>query len=99
MEKLGGRVQPASGSMPGNKGDGRVHGRFRVETKYTTRSSYRLDVRDLFKVAGECAEAEVPVLVLDFKETGSAKTIGRFAVVPFSYFEKVSNADASDDDR
>lgn len=97
MERLGGRVQPASGSLIGNKGDGRVYGRFRVETKYTTKASYRLTTAELFKIAGETNDLEVPVLVLDFKDGDSARTIGRFAVVPFTYFEKVANE--ADDDR
>jgi hypothetical protein len=97
MERLGGRVQPASGSLAGNKGDGRVYDRFRIETKYTKRTSFRLDVRELFKIASECTGAEVPVFVVDFKDGDSARTVGRFAVVPFSYFEKISNE--TDDDR
>lgn len=91
MSRLGGRVQPASGSLPGNKGDGRVYDRFRVETKYTKASSYRLDVRDLFKIASECTGSEVPVFVIDFKDGDSARTIGRYAVLPFHWFEKVAN--------
>lgn len=98
MERLGGRVQPASGSLGGNKGDGRVFGRFRVETKYTVNDTYRLDVRELFKIAGEATGTEVPVMVIDFKEPGSARVRGRFAIVPFHYFEKVS-CEETDDDR
>jgi len=96
MDRLGGRVQPASGSLPGNKGDGRVYGRLRVETKYTTKTSYRLDLRELFKIAGEANELEVPVMIIDFKDGESARTLGRFAVLPFHYFEKVFNE--TDDD-
>lgn len=96
MGRLGGRVQPASGSLPGNKGDGRVYDRFRVETKYTVRESYRLAARDLFKIAGEATGNEVPVMVIDYKDPQSQRTIGRFAVVPFSYFEKVAR-EADDD--
>jgi hypothetical protein len=97
MGALGGRVQPASGSMDGYKSDGRVYGRFRVETKFTQNDTYRLDVRELFKVAGECVEAEVPVMVVDFLEPGSARSRGRFAIVPFHYFEKVCRAETDDD--
>jgi hypothetical protein len=97
MGALGGRVQPASGSMGGYKGDGRVFGRFRVETKYTVKDTYRLDVRELFKIAGEASDGEVPVMVIDFKEPSSARVRGQFAIVPFHYFEKVSRAETDDD--
>lgn len=97
MERLGGRVQPASGSLEGYKGDGRVYGRFRIETKYTTKKSFRLELEELFKIAGETNELEVPVFVIDFKDGDSARTVGRFAVVPFTFFEKVANE--TDDDR
>lgn len=90
MARLGGRVQPASGSLGGNKGDGRVYGRFRVETKYTKHGSFPLKLVELFKIAAECGDNETPVFVVDFKDGESARVVGRFAVIPFSHFEKVS---------
>ncbi len=97
MGALGGRVQPASGSLDGYKSDGRVYGKLRIETKYTQNDTYRLDVRDLFKVAGECVDQEVPVMVVDFMEPNTTRVRGRFAIVPFHYFEKVHRAETDDD--
>jgi hypothetical protein len=97
MGALGGRVQPASGSIDGYKSDGRVYGKLRIETKFTQNDTFRLDVRELFKVAGECVDAEVPVMVVDFMEPNTARPRGRFAIVPFYYFEKVIRAKADDD--
>lgn len=96
MERLGGRVQPASGSLDGYKGDGRVYGKYRIETKYTTKASYVLKLAELFKIASETTELEQPVFVIDFKDGDSARTIGRFAVVPFTFFEKIANEAADD---
>lgn len=97
MSKLGGRVQPASGSLRGHKGDGRVFGVYRVEAKYTTAQTYKLDVRDLWKIAGECEQGEAPLFIIDYKEEGTHRTRGRFVVVPFDYFQKVTGHAIDDD--
>lgn len=97
MEKLGGRVQPASGSMDGYKSDGRVYGKLRVETKYTQNDTFRLDIRELFKVASECTEGEVGIMVVDFLESNTARVRGRYVIMPFNHFEKVNRAETPDD--
>lgn len=66
--ELGGRCQPASGAFAGMKGDIRVPDRYRVEAKYTTSKSYKLNKQDLIKIAGECEGAEKPVLVVEFMD-------------------------------
>lgn len=61
VEKLGGRSVPASGAGL-EKGDGRVHGRFRIETKCPPTGSYRLTFEDWEKVRDAAVRAnEVPV--------------------------------------
>ena len=97
MGKLGGRVQPASGSLIGYKGDGRVIDRFRVETKYTQANSFSLKLSELWKIGGECEGSERPMFVIDFLEKGTGKLRGRYAVIPFSDMEKLNDANTTDD--
>jgi hypothetical protein len=92
MKGLGGRVQPGSGSKGGYKGDGRVYDQLRVEAKYTTAKSYRLNHSDLTKIRGECEGRERPALVLDFKEKGTLKTHDRWVVIPYADWEKYAAA-------
>lgn len=60
VEKIGGRLTPASGAGL-VKGDGRVQGRFRIETKCPPTQKYRITVDDFTKIwlaatqAGEVA--------------------------------------------
>ncbi len=60
VEKIGGRLTPASGAGL-VKGDGRVQGRFRIETKCPPTQKYRITVDDFAKIwvaatqAGEAA--------------------------------------------
>ena len=92
MDKLGGRVQPASGSLPGYKGDGRVFDQHRVEMKYTVADSFSLKLRELWKIAGECEGRERPLFIIDFKEKATHKLRGRYAVIPFAELERLLHA-------
>lgn len=82
-EELGGRTQPGSGNQPGAKGDIRKKGELRVEAKSTTASSFRLELDDLYKIAGETTLGEKAVLVIDYLEPGTRKLKDRFAVIHF----------------
>lgn len=95
----GGRIQPASGSIPGYKSDGRVIGSHRIETKYTFAGSFSLKLTELTKIQGECWGQERPVIVIDFKEKRTGKLRSRWACIPHSDWEKYANAQTADDQR
>jgi hypothetical protein len=61
VQKLGGRMVPLSGSGL-EKGDGRVPGRFRIETKRPPTEKYRLTCADWAKIRDAALRSnEVPV--------------------------------------
>lgn len=91
-EALGGYTQPGSGNMPGAKGDVRVKGRLRVETKFTKAGSFSLKLEELYKIAHECHGLEKPVFVIDYLDPGTSKLQDRFAVVPFQDLKELLNA-------
>lgn len=64
VEKLGGRSTPASGAGL-EKGDGRVPGRFRIETKCPPTGTYRITFEDWVKLRDAAVRAnEIPVFHL-----------------------------------
>lgn len=91
MDFLGGSTQPASGALPGRKGDGRVFDKLRVEAKFTQAKEYKLQLSELNKIAGECEGNERPLVVVDFREKRTGKLISRFAVLRMSDFERLAN--------
>jgi hypothetical protein len=91
-EELGARVQPASGAMPGAKGDLRKKGVFRLEAKFTKATSFSLRLEDLEKIAGECGNFEKPIVVIDFLEQGTSKLRDRYAVLNFQDMKELLNA-------
>ena len=91
-EELGGYTQPGSGNMPGAKGDVRVKGWLRVETKFTRAGSFSLKLDELEKIASECHDLEKPVFVIDYLDPGTSKMRDRFAVIPFHNLLELLNA-------
>ena len=96
-EALGGRRQSGSGARPGNKGDGRVRGRFRIENKFTTAESFRVKLAELRKLRAECEGLEVPIFDVQFKEKVTLRTIDNWVLVPRDHWEKLANAQAGND--
>lgn len=96
-EAVGGRRQSGSGARPGHKGDGRVRGRYRIENKLTTAVSHRVRLTDLRKIRAECEGLEVPIYDIQFKETGTLRTIDNWVLMPRRDWEKLVNAQAVDD--
>jgi hypothetical protein len=90
--ELAGRTMPGSGNQRGSKGDVRVKGSMRIEAKLTTAGSYSMQLADLYKIAGECAAGEKPVLVIDYLDPGTRKLRDRFAVVHFVDFKELLDA-------
>jgi hypothetical protein len=85
---LGGHRHGGSGSRPGYKGDGRVIGRFRTESKTTTSKSFKVTLADLRKIRSECEGLEVPIFFVQFVERGTLKPIDEWVLVPKKEWEK-----------
>jgi hypothetical protein len=69
VTELGGRLVPASGSGL-EKGDGRVDGRFRIETKRPPTRQYRLTYKDWEKIRDAAVMSlEIPVFHLVLGDT------------------------------
>jgi hypothetical protein len=91
-EEFGARMQPGSGNQPGKKGDHRKKGELRIEAKYTEAQSYRLELDTLYKIAGEAAHGELPLLLIDFLEPGTRRLRDRFAVIHSNDFQELHAA-------
>jgi aromatic ring-cleaving dioxygenase len=85
-KRLGGKVQPGSGSRTHYKSDVRVVGSRRVECKYTRAKSYRVTLEDLEKVVSECTTGEKPMFVIRFLDENN-KTITEWAMMPIEAVE------------
>ena len=87
---LGGRARPASGAMPGAKGDIDLGGVL-MEAKSTTQESMGVKLAWLLKIAREArAEGKTPALALSFvNEEGSALLDGDWAIVPMYKFKEM----------
>ena len=97
MEDLpGGRVMPASGALPGYKGDGRIRGLFRFEMKETFSLGFALTREVLNKIRGECSGKEEPVVVLDFKDKGTGRTEDRWCIIPYKTLKRFIDGAAND---
>jgi len=80
-ERLGGKRTPGSGNKD-MKGDVRVKGITRIETKTTTKKSYSLTLLDVCKIetAGLSA-GEVPAMVIEFLND-KGKPLHSLCVIP-----------------
>ncbi len=93
VEELGGNAQPGSGSRPGYKGDGRIRGRYRIENKFTTTGSFRVELADLIKIRSECTGLEVPVFEIQFRERHTLSVRDEWVLIPRKEWEKHVRAD------
>lgn len=91
-EEFGARRQPGSGNQAGAKGDHRRKGELRLEAKFTRDESYRLQLGDLYKLAGEAVGGELPVMVIDFLDPGTRKLRDRFTVIHSNDFKELHAA-------
>jgi hypothetical protein len=94
---MGGRAQSGSGSKVGNKGDGRIRGRYRIENKFGTDKGFRVELKDLRKIRAECEGLEVPVFDVQFREKVTLRVIDNWVLMPRTEWEKLANAQAGDD--
>ena len=81
-EDTGGHRQPASGALPGAKGDVRKRGVYRGESKFTRNKSFILTRQLLDKISGECGQGEYPVLDVNFIDT-NGRSQDRWVCVPY----------------
>jgi len=95
-EMLGGRTQPMSGASARAKGDYRVFGKWRGESKFTFAASYSLTLETLHKINAACRHGEKPVLNIDFKNKETGKTRGSYVVLDESDFEELVKNGAAD---
>jgi rubredoxin len=65
--QYGARVQPASGALPGAKGDLRKKGVMRGECKFTRSGSFSLKLAELLKVEQEAVGSETPLFEVEFQ--------------------------------
>jgi len=82
-QDIGGRAQPASGALPGMKGDARARGRHRVESKTTKSLSYSVDRRDLNKIRSECVGQEKPAFVVEFVNPQTLREEDKWVLIPY----------------
>ena len=87
-----GRRHKGSGSRLGYAGDARTDGCYRIEAKYTTHSSFRVNLSDLNKIRSECAMGEAPVFVIDFKEPNTLQTQDSWVLVPYNTWKEHAQA-------
>jgi hypothetical protein len=86
--RLGGRRTFNSGAGD-EKGDGRVMGRFRIESKYTNSPSYRLTGKEFYKLWYEATMAgEEPVFVVRLPIPGTLSTY-RLVAIQKSYAKEI----------
>lgn len=90
-ERVGGRVQPGSGSPrnPLKKGD--VSTPFMLlEAKWTRKKTYKLSIEELAKIQRESrGVGKIPIFVVGFDEDVGVSVDKQYCVIPFRYFEEL----------
>ncbi len=72
IEKFGGKPTPASGARPGQKADGHVDFRLRIEHKSTSKGAYRLHPKVLLRLERDSKSSKgEPVLIITFPRSKS----------------------------
>lgn len=95
IEAIGGRRHSGSGSRSGYKSDGSTD-RWRMENKFTTAVSYRVQLKDLHKIRSECLNGQAPVFNVDFQDKHTGETRESWVLVPSKEWEKLVNATSDD---
>jgi hypothetical protein len=87
---LGARERPASGAMPGFKGD-MMFGKALLEAKSTTQASMSVKFDWLVKIAKEAlAEGKTPALSVSYVEPdGRERPHGQWALIPLHLFKEI----------
>ena len=88
--KLDGKGRPASGALPGSKGDIEL-GKVLLEAKSTTQESMAVKLAWLLKIASEArSEGKSPALSVSFiDEQGQARLDGEWVMIPMHRFKEL----------
>ena len=87
----GGRTQPASGALPGAKGDVRHKGQYRGECKFTRNKSFKLSLDLLEKISAEAMYPEYPVLDVQFLDS-AGREVDRWVAIPYDTWKELHAA-------
>jgi hypothetical protein len=87
-ESVGGRRHKGSGSLGHLKGDGRLKGKIRMESKFTQCKSFSVTLEDLHKLLCECDYKEDPAFEVTFTEPGTLKIVDQWVMIPRQTWEK-----------
>lgn len=89
--RLGATLTPASGALPGAKGDMTTE-RFRIESKSTVKDSFRLPLETLCKAADEATEqGQVAAVAVQFVTSGGRlRRCGSWVAVPEHVFRELT---------
>ena len=85
---LGGKRQKGSGCLSWVKGDVRVKGHYRIESKFTRRKSFTITLEDLCKIWSECGPNETPMFDITWVDPATLKTLEEWVLVPRSTFKE-----------
>lgn len=94
-KSLGAKIRPASGAMPGAKGDMVHDKKWLVEAKSTVHDTMPLDYRWLGKIAHEAMlEGKSPALTVSFVDNaGKAHNFGDWVLVRKKDFEALTEGE------
>lgn len=83
-EDIGGKAQKNSGALPWAKGDVRLRGKHRIESKTTQTKSYHVTRRELDKIRSECSFGEKPAFVIVFINPSTFREDDKWVLQPYA---------------
>lgn len=86
--RAGGRRQPASGALPGLKGDGVLKGVARWDSKMCLSKKVSWDFDDLIKIRSEAAYGEIPAIITAFTDRHTHQVKERWVTIPYETWEE-----------
>jgi hypothetical protein len=92
-QSIGGRRQPASGAMPHAKGDVRLHGRWRLDDKFTRSQQFTLTRGLISKARSECAFGEEMAITVGFLNKLTDRSEDEVVIIERRKFEEVVRAE------
>lgn len=83
-EDIGGKAQKNSGALPWAKGDVRLRGKHRIESKTTRTKSYHVTRQELNKIRSECGFGEKPSFVIVFINPATFREDDKWVLQPYA---------------
>lgn len=87
-KRAGGRRQPASGALPGLKGDGVLKGVARWDSKMCFSKTVSWNFDDLVKIRSEAAYGEIPAIITAFTDRATHQVRERWVTIPYEIWEE-----------